>query len=300
LISVVMPAYNCAGFIQQALDSVLAQDYEPKEVIVVDDGSSDATPDVVRSYGGSVRLIRQANAGAAAARNTGVAAANGELIAFLDSDDSWRPGKLSAQAAYLAAHPDVGMVYCLWRVHEGNGPDPGAAGDDTTPRPSGWLYGRLLFSCVVHTSTVLLRRAIAQQAGKFDTSYRCGEDYDYWLRVSRLTQIHCIQQVLSVYRSWDGSITKRAHHVNYEYEVVRKILARFGTKSPDGSEVPARAVHQRLARACFDFGYQNMRYGDARLAASAFGQSVRHSPYRPKAWVFWAMASLRAARGHAQ
>jgi glycosyltransferase involved in cell wall biosynthesis len=101
LVSVIMPAYNTARYIREAIDSVLDQDYPSKELIVIDDGSTDGTLEVLRSYGDRITLIEQRNQGSAVARNAGLAAARGECIAFLDSDDIWLPGKLRLQVDHL-------------------------------------------------------------------------------------------------------------------------------------------------------------------------------------------------------
>ena len=111
LVSVVMPAYNAGPYIEQAIRSVLEQDYPNIELIVVDDGSKDGTPEAVEAlFGDRVRVLRQKNGGPAAARNLGIRASNGTLLAFLDADDVWLPGKLQAQVSYMLAHPDIGLV----------------------------------------------------------------------------------------------------------------------------------------------------------------------------------------------
>lgn len=110
LVSVVIPAYNAERYIREAIESVLAQDYRPIEVIVVDDGSSDATATIVESFGSEVRCIRQENAGTAAARNVGVQASRGAFLAHHDADDLWTPGRLSLQMKALEAHPELDAV----------------------------------------------------------------------------------------------------------------------------------------------------------------------------------------------
>src|SRR5258708_3790649 len=110
-ISVVIPAYNRAKTIHEPIDGALAQEPKIFEIIVVDDGSSDKTADVVAMYGQPVRLVQKANGGVSSARNAGIKAAHGKYIAFLDSDDLWMPGKLAAKYAYLQSHPDIPLVY---------------------------------------------------------------------------------------------------------------------------------------------------------------------------------------------
>ena len=125
-VSVVIPVYNRASLVRRAVDSVLQQDTPAAEVIVVDDGSTDGTAPVLASYGGAIRVLRQENQGVSAARNHGVAASGGALIAFLDSDDRWLPGKLSCQAAYMIAHPEVQICQTeeIW-IRDGVRVNPG-------------------------------------------------------------------------------------------------------------------------------------------------------------------------------
>src|SRR5689334_18705546 len=111
-ITTVIPVYNGAGEIRRSLDSVLAQTRPVDEVIVVDDGSTDGTREIALGYGGVVRLVRQQNAGAAAARNHGVREAASEWVAFLDHDDEWMPEKIERQVAVLEQHPGVKLCYC--------------------------------------------------------------------------------------------------------------------------------------------------------------------------------------------
>ena len=106
-VSVVVPAYNYARYLPKAIDSALGQTHPPLEVIVVDDGSTDDTPRVLAAYADRIRVIRQANQGAGAARNAGIAAARGEYVAFLDSDDLWHPRKLELQLARFASDPET-------------------------------------------------------------------------------------------------------------------------------------------------------------------------------------------------
>lgn len=108
--SVIIPAYNAEQYVIEAIQSVLDQDYKPVEILLIDDGSQDETVDLVKYNAPQVKIIQQINAGAAAARNTGLRYANGELICFLDADDGWFPGKLTAQVNYLQQHPEVGLV----------------------------------------------------------------------------------------------------------------------------------------------------------------------------------------------
>ena len=111
-VSVVIPTYNYGRYLATAIESALAQTFVPLEVIVVDDGSTDDTPQILETFGNRIQTIRQLNQGAGAARNTGIAAARGEYVAFLDSDDIWKPRKLQMQIARFDADPALGLVHC--------------------------------------------------------------------------------------------------------------------------------------------------------------------------------------------
>ena len=303
-VSVVVPAYNAARYLAEALDSALQQDYDAKEIIVVDDGSTDETPEIVKRYSGRVVSVRQENRGSAAARNVGVAHARGDYLAFLDSDDLWLQGKLRAQVGYLDRHSNVGLVYSSWDVWH-----PGSSGQFELPQLddplqheedaldhafSGWIYNDLLLDCFIQTSTVMMRRSVAGQVGEFQTRFRRGQDYDYWLRTSQVTEIHKLARVWSLYRIHNESITRRVHPVNYGYDVLRNAIDRFGGTSPGGRSTPDHVIARRLAGVSVEFAYQHLLYGDPRIARASFTQSIRYAPLRPKIWLLWALAGLRS------
>lgn len=302
LVSVIMPAYNAERYVLEAIHSVLDQSYEPIEVLLVDDGSSDGMVDLVRREAPQVRIVQQANGGAAAARNTGLRCARGELICFLDADDGWFPGKLAAQVNYLQQHPEVGLVFHRWLVWK---PDetgtfikpqelPPQVPGEIDPACSGWIYPQLLLDCIVHTSTVMMRRQVFQDIGFFDTTLVNGEDYDYWLRVSRKYEIHKLTGVYSFYRETAGSLTKIPKSENYGYRVVKGAIDRWGLSSPDGSSAISKGLaRKRLAGLAFSHGYGHLHYGSAKLARIAFLKSLRHEPLRWHTLVYLFAALFR-------
>jgi glycosyltransferase involved in cell wall biosynthesis len=301
LVSVIVPAFNGERYVGEALQSALAQDYANKEIIVVDDGSTDSTPRILSSFGRQIRVFRQYNAGAAAARNAAIAQARGEYFAFLDADDVWLPQKLTAQIAYLESHPDIGMVYSAWaewRADAGGGfaPPvslPSAVDLEIEPSGSGWLYNRLLLDCVIHTTTAVIRADVAAQVGAFDENLKRGQDYDYWLRASRITPIHKLRAALSLYRIHPQSITRRPHAANYGYLVIKKALDRWGTIGPDGTETPTRDVNKVLADMWFGYGYTHYQAGDPALARTAFRHCIGYRPFWRTAWIYWVRSWLR-------
>jgi glycosyltransferase involved in cell wall biosynthesis len=181
-VSVVIPVYNGAQYILRAIASVQAQTVRDLEIVVVDDGSHDATADLVTAVDDPrVRLIRQANAGPSAARNTGIAAATGEWVAFLDADDRWQPEKLEAQLAAAAREPRAGLVYSATRTVDAAGTVLAHMPITYTGQPLGELLmgNRLTGSA----SSAMVRRAILAALGGFRVDLRSAEDWDMWLRI---------------------------------------------------------------------------------------------------------------------
>ena len=236
-------------------------------------------------------MIRRPNGGAAAARNTGLREAKGDYIAFLDGDDLWFPGKLTLQVRHLEAHAGVGLVFTDWVVWtESTGPRPtppmGAPGGDIDPERSGWLYHRLLLNCELNTSTVLIRRSIIDEVGEFDETLRNGQDYDYWLRIARLTEIHKLAAPLAVYRHHGGNSTQQPKGTNYPYVVVTRALARWGARGPDGRAPDSEALRDRLAEVCFGFAYEHLWKGDPALARRDLWRGLGQRPFRARMWAY--------------
>ncbi len=217
-ISVVIPAYNREHTVQTAIRSVLLQTLPPTEVIVVDDGSTDATAEVVEGLGEpSVRLIRQPNGGISAARNTGILEARCEWVAFQDSDDEWMPTKLERQFAAHAVDPlNPGAFYC-GMVIAGGLDEKGEAGARRTisyrpmysvPAVSGDLLASLLRTSSISTQMLVARRALLHEAGLFDTAMKSQVDWDIAIRLARLGPIGFLDEPLVIQRFTPNSITR--------------------------------------------------------------------------------------------
>ncbi len=302
-VTVVIPAYNCAGTVAETLDSVLAQNHAATEVVVVNDGSRDETLQVLRRFGDRIRVIDQPNAGPPAARNTGLRAARGEYIAFLDADDVWVQGKLAAQARHLDANPDVGTVFTDWHVWK---PEPDGSfrrrpaiearhvDDRMDPALSGWLYTRLLFTSELLTSTVMMRASLVQRIGDFDPRLWNGDDYDYWLRASREGKITKLASIGALYRILPDSVSRRPRDINYELEVVKAALDRWGRCGPDGSEADATAVQLRLDELQVAHAHGHLLRGSAELALRTYRQLLARHPMQPRLWLNAARAALKA------
>jgi glycosyltransferase involved in cell wall biosynthesis len=168
LVSAIMPVYNAERFLEEALESLLAQDYRPFEVIVCDDGSTDGSSEILRRHG-SITMLTQENRGAAAARNAAANAAKGELLAFFDADDRWPANRLTLQASFLQEHPHIG---CVLGRQEWMNPPPWLTRDVV----HGDLDGIPLLSAMI-------RRDVFERVGGFDTSFTHSEDMDLLFRL---------------------------------------------------------------------------------------------------------------------
>ncbi|BCX89701.1 hypothetical protein MIN45_P2074 [Methylomarinovum tepidoasis] len=203
-ISVVIPAYNAAPFLEKALESVQAQTHPVAEILVVDDGSTDATADIARSFP-QVRYLRQQNQGPSAARNRGIQEARGDWIAFLDADDRWTPEKTSEQLAALRRYPQLALIASDMAETDSDGnvriasmlAHHGLRDDfvhfDGAPVPD--ALSRLVRKNFIPTGTVLVRREVLQQTGTFDPDLRYGEDLELWARIAARHPVTCLPRV---------------------------------------------------------------------------------------------------------
>lgn len=286
LIDVILPAYNGAMVIRSALESALAQDV-PLRIIVVDDGSSDDSAAIARSYGSCVTVITQPNQGVSGARNTGLAAAQAPYVALLDQDDIWQPGKLARQLELIEAHPDVGLVFTDMRLLRRDGTvvedgflrtTPPYADLDRQPLGSNaYLLPESLGQAVVRfnfisPSTTLLRRKAIQQIDGFDPAFRLCDDADCWMRLLRHVRGISIEESLVLSLVWEGNAS-----LKWDKLILERI--RMGEKTSAHPELfPAgTADYFRKERpvSYHQLGILALRAGDTRLARGYFTKSLR-------------------------
>ena len=196
LVSVVVPTYNRGWCLNESIDSVLSQTYENFELIVVDDGSTDDTEKCLSQYN-NLTVISQPNQGVSAARNRGIKSSNGSLIAFLDSDDTWLPEKLSVQVEYFLRHAEVEICQTqeIW-IRDGKRVNPGHRHRKT----SGMFFEKSLALCLVSPSAVMIRKRLLDKVGFFDETLLACEDYDLWLRINATIPIFLIDEPLVIRR----------------------------------------------------------------------------------------------------
>lgn len=205
-VSVIIPTFNRAGRLPNTIESVLAQTYADWELIIVDDESSDGTAGVISAYerrDGRIRGVFQKNTGPAGARNTGVRAARGAFIAFLDDDDEWLPEKLARQVQRFEQQPELGFVYARCAVEQG-----GRTIDVWPTRPFCNTLRQLFRANFIPTLTVMVRRKCFEAVGGFDTTLKISDDYDLWLRLAARYPFEWVDHVVAVYHLHDSNLSK--------------------------------------------------------------------------------------------
>jgi hypothetical protein len=249
-VSVVIPAYNHASFLAQTITSALSQTWRDFEVVVVDDGSTDATSQIATQFGDAIHYVRQDNQGIAAARNTGIRHARGELISFLDDDDLWDPDHLGMvvpvfQDSYTMA------VYTGWQAIDEN--DRRLPRGSTRVVPPEQLYDALLVGGFFTGACVTVRRTCLDRVGLFDEALHGCDDLDLWLRISRLQKFKGIPQVLVLYRMHGGGLSSNELHM---FKDRLKVLGKhFGTDEGD------RHSWSDEKRRAFGFAYRSGAMG---------------------------------------
>ena len=199
-VSVIIPTYNYSRFIGEAIDSALAQTRAPLEVIVVDDGSTDGTAEVLAAYGDRIRVLRQKNSGVAMARNAGIAAARGEYLAFLDSDDAWYPRKLERQMPRFDAEPSLGLVHCGAETIDSEGRTLKMSVDGMEGDVAEAMLRLDREVIMPQGSSIVVPKRVAEDVGGFDARLPPSEDWDFCYRVAARYAVGYVAEVLVRYR----------------------------------------------------------------------------------------------------
>lgn len=285
LVSVIIPAYNRAALIGESLESVYAQTYEPLEVIVVDDGSTDDLESALSPYlRQGLRLIRhETNKGAPTARNAGIAEAKGEFIAFLDSDDLWEPDKTKQQVRKIVeSGPDTALVYSGIRKIDQDGKLLGFK----NPVKKGSIYLDLLANnWIGSTSTALVRASALSRVGGFDATLRSRQDLDLWLRISREFTIDFVADPLVLYRVHTNRISSNVDSRIQGYE---SLLSKYFDDIVRHPKIHADYLYQ--------IGFFYRKKGDLKQAYSLLKRSLA-TWLAPKTLYYCVDVMLRIRRG---
>jgi GT2 family glycosyltransferase len=317
LVSAIIPTYNRAYCVTRAIDSVLAQTYANVEVVVIDDGSTDNTAEVIRERYGQeprARYVHQQNAGVSAARNTGLSCARGEFLALCDSDDFWHPWKLAAQVAALDQFPEVGLVWTEMEAVDPTGRiidprhlknmyagyrnftedelftsrypmrtlAPHAAGPlDQATFYVGNVFSQMLTGGLAPTSTSIFRRERIEKVGLFDTSMRIGEDYNFLLRAAREGKVGYIDAPSMQYqRGLTDHLSQGTHRLAGALNHLKSITP-FLERDRASIQLSDRQIWQLLAEVHCWIGEKAIYAGERRLARQHFVKSL-HLCWRQK------------------
>ena len=243
-VSVIIPTYNRGWILRQAVDSVLGQDFEDFELIVVDDGSTDNTREILAAYGNDIVVLEQNNRGVSAARNRGIASASAPLIAFLDSDDLWKPQKLTRQVEFFSAKTETLICQTeeIW-IRNGVRVNP----KKRHHKFSGMIFEPSLALCLVSPSAVMMRSELFERVGMFDESLPACEDYDLWLRVSCRYPVDLIDEPLIIKRGGhDDQLSRAAGLDKYRIQSLKKIIAS-GVLAESQHRAAARTLQEKCA-----------------------------------------------------
>lgn len=290
-VSVIIPSYNCECYIAQTINSVLNQSFKEIEIIVVDDGSSDRTREIVALFGPPVRLIAQANAGRCAARNRGIREASGEYICLLDHDDYWFPDKLALQVAEFQRHPEVGAVYSPFILWCGDNNDQFPEPDrfDMTVYPdgidaefSGWIYHLSLLDIDALTSAIMFRAEVFGRCGVYDESLPYSEDWDILLRVAREYPFIKLCRPATLYRQHIQQGSRVVRDIDYRTLLLTQAAKKWGLCSGDGRCVSHRKFLAQLAAYHACFALDHLRAGNRWIAVRSFMKAWLTCPLKLK------------------
>ena len=228
-VSIIITTYNRANFIEEALNSVLAQTYINWEIIIIDDGSTDNTKDIVNKYlyNNKIFYYYQNNTKQAGALNTGLKYAKGEWIAFLDSDNRWLPNRLESAIKHINIGTNAGLIYGdIYTINESGK----RISDKNMKRFSGKVTSRLLFDNFITFNTTLIKKNILDKIGGFNSNLERAPDYDCWLRASTVTNVLYIKEYLADYRIMDDQIStdKTARLINNE-KTLKRFIENYGS-----------------------------------------------------------------------
>ena len=273
-ISVIIPAYNCGRYVSETVESVLAQTYQDYEIIIVDDGSTDNTKDVlakfVDAYPNKVKYIFQQNAGEGGARNQGIKESIGDYVAFLDSDDIWLPTKLEKQMALVDSLEDKDVVVFGDQYHFNDNGEILAKSMFNILKPhNGFIFEKLLSENFITTQTVMVKKSLFNNVGYFKQGMKYCADFDMWLRLAKDYKFYYVEDVVAGYRIHLAQVSGNIHKMReFHLMVVNEALSNIKSN--------VILTNSVLADQHFKYGYvfwDKHYYTDARLD---FIISLRH------------------------
>lgn len=250
LVSAIIPTFNRGWIVAEAVQSILAQDYEPLEIIVVDDGSTDNTIEILEPFMDKITLLKEENRGVSAARNLGIKKSKGEFVAFLDSDDLWLPKKISCQVDFFNANPEA--VICqtqeIW-IRNGKRVNP----KKKHKKLSGMIFEPSLHLCLVSPSAVMMTRSFFDITGYFDETLPACEDYDLWLRTAVSHPVFLIDKPYIIKKGGHGDQLSARHSLDkYRIRAIEKLLKgnELTTKQRDAAKQVFKEKQRIYSQGC--------------------------------------------------
>ena len=296
-VSIIIPTYNCARYIGRALDSVCAQTYKDYEILVVDDGSTDDTKDVVMQYGRKVAYLYQQNRGVSAARNHAISKASGELLAYLDADDMWYSEKLERQVAFLDAHQECGMIHSEISVINEQDEILHVRFNEETKRsvPQGYCILELLKRSHIQTLTVVERRNCFDRVGGFDERLPIAQDYLHWIMIAAEGYgVGYLAEPLGKYRWRTGSLMGSPTRLLEDYVQIYDILLQEKQFASRHGEEAAAILRDRLFVVQRDLAYHDRIQERNESAKRRLADLIKERPHEFELYVDLLKAYLPA------
>jgi glycosyltransferase involved in cell wall biosynthesis len=285
-VTVIVPVYNSVHLLPAALETVFNQTFQDFEIILIDDGSTDGSLELLKTYESRARVLTQTNSGASSARNKGIAMAHGEFIAFLDSDDLWDPKKLEMQVAVFRENPETGVCFtdCLYfdatKEWDGN--------FRRYPNLNGMVFDALLVDHFVSTSAVMVRHDCLKDVGVFDETLIGCEDYNLYLRLAQKYPYRFIPEPLVKLRCHEGNLSNNLPQMcRDEISNLDKIAEMF----PE-MEIPKNKIKSDIF---FRFGQYYFDANDFRSAKKAFRAAIKFKPKKFTAYIYLLLSIMPSA-----
>jgi glycosyltransferase involved in cell wall biosynthesis len=304
-LSVVVASYNRASFLPGCVESLRQAGVPDMEIVIVDDGSRDNTREMVRGLGPSITYIYQENRGLSAARNTGILAARGRYLAYLDSDDYWLPGVAPQLLEFLDRHPDVGAVftdakvgnprdgYTSW-IQDGGKQvfldlpasqvETGFRVLETLPFYRGLLHWNFIF-----TGAIIQRRELVIEAGLFEPELKATGDWELWMRMIHRTRFAYCPETLAIYTRHDDNMTNDQDRMRQAFCDTLRVHAGRGLPLANAERNLLRKTRKDQA---FDYGYKAYDRGDYAMASRRFGSALSEHGFETRTAVYWALTAL--------
>ena len=293
-VSIIIPTYNCAHFLREAIESALNQTYQHIEIIVVDDGSSDGTKELLKGYQhgypDKFRFYCQDNRGSSAARNLGIKNAEGEFIALLDSDDYWSSQKLKKQMTLFEEDPQIAFSFTNACILKNGHMTGNYVRADESELIKGELFYDLFFRNFIPFSSVVFKKSIINEIGLLDETLWSIQDFEWLLRVIRHYKIRYIDECLVTYRVHNTNISK---HMEIRHKEGLEVLKRTIAQYPELKQKLGKRLIRLLADKYFYFGYALFDKNHIKESREQFLNAIRTDPcYSYKPFLYFGMGLL--------